>query len=143
MIRRVLLKTRGLFILSCMVLLLASCSRRKDHDQIEPEIKVPDLTRGDIALCGSGIDQFGKVGFYASCSEKVSSNFNLAMALLHSFEYTEAEKVFAKVIDEDPQCVMAYWGVAMCNFHPLWAPPTSADLEKGSKINRVSAVHHY
>jgi hypothetical protein len=29
---------------------------------------------------------------------------------------------------------MGYWGVAMSNFHPLWAPPTKEELEKGSKI---------
>ena len=38
------------------------------------------------------------------------------------------------MIDEDPECVMAYWGVAMCNFHPLWSPPGRDDLEKGSKV---------
>jgi hypothetical protein len=32
---------------------------------------------------------------------------------LHSFEYDDAEKVFAKIIDENPECAMAYWGVAM------------------------------
>jgi len=69
-----------------------------------------------------------------SCSEKASGNFNLATALLHSFEYSEAEKIFAKVIDEDPDCLMAYWGVAMCNFHPLWSPPGKEDLEKGSRV---------
>jgi tetratricopeptide (TPR) repeat protein len=67
-----------------------------------------------------------------SCSEKVRIDFNLATALLHSFEYSEAEKVFAKIIDTDPQCIMAYWGVAMSNFHPLWAPPTKDELTKGS-----------
>jgi hypothetical protein len=32
----------------------------------------------------------------------VKSKFNLAVSLLHSFEYDEAEKVFANIIDEDP-----------------------------------------
>jgi tetratricopeptide (TPR) repeat protein len=55
------------------------------------------------------------------------------VALLHSFEYDEAEKVFAKIIDEDPACAMAYWGVAMCNYHPLWAQPTPSEIRKGEK----------
>jgi hypothetical protein len=67
-------------------------------------------------------------------SEKTRPDFNLTIALLHSFEYTEAEKVFVKVIDQDPQCVMAYWGAAMSNFHPLWSPPSPTDLQKGAKI---------
>jgi hypothetical protein len=28
---------------------------------------------------------------------------------------------------------MAYWGIAMCSYHPLWEPPSEADLKKGSK----------
>jgi tetratricopeptide (TPR) repeat protein len=117
-----------------IAVILFSCSAKKNQDQLNGEIKSLDLNRGDIALCSSGNNQFGTVEFSLSCAEGVSVNFNLATALLHSFEYTEAEKVFAKVIDEDPACVMAYWGLAMCNFHPLWASPSQVDLQKGTKI---------
>ncbi|HEY8935006.1 MAG TPA: hypothetical protein VIM65_07280 [Cyclobacteriaceae bacterium] len=119
---------------SILIILILSCSAKKNQNQFESEIKSLDLTRGDIALCSTGKNQFGTVAFSLSCSEKVRDNFNLATALLHSFEYTEAEKIFAKVIDEDPECVMAYWGVAMCNFHPLWSPPSQTDLQKGYKV---------
>jgi len=119
---------------SVLIVLILSCSAKKDQKQLESELKSLDLNRGDIALCTTGKNQFGTVAFSLSCSEKVQENFNLATALLHSFEYTEAEKVFAKVIDEDPECVMAYWGVAMCNFHPLWSPPSQTDLQKGYKV---------
>jgi hypothetical protein len=27
---------------------------------------------------------------------------------------------------------MAYWGIAMSNYHPLWAPPSAAELLKGA-----------
>ena len=26
---------------------------------------------------------------------------------------------------------MAYWGIAMTHFHPLWAPPSQEELKKG------------
>jgi len=117
-----------------ILLSLFSCASKKNQVQFETELKSLDLTRGDIALCSSGNGQFGTVEFSLSCSEKVRANFNLATALLHSFEYPEAEKVFAKVIDEDPDCVMAYWGAAMCNFHPLWEIPSQTDLQKGARI---------
>jgi tetratricopeptide (TPR) repeat protein len=114
--------------------ILVSCSGRRDQGRFESELKSLDLNRGDIALCGSENGQFGTVEFSLSCSEQVRVNFNLATALLHSFEYPEAEKVFAKVIDEDPTCIMAYWGAAMCNFHPLWEIPSQKDLHKGERI---------
>jgi tetratricopeptide (TPR) repeat protein len=27
---------------------------------------------------------------------------------------------------------MGYWGIAMSNYHPIWAPPNAAELQKGS-----------
>lgn len=117
-----------------LILLLFSCTSKKNQDQFESEIISLDLTRGEITLCGAGEDQFGTILFSISCSEKMSADFNLAVALLHSFEYTEAEKMFAKVIDEDPECAWGYWGAAMSNFHPMWAPPNADELKKGSRI---------
>jgi tetratricopeptide (TPR) repeat protein len=123
---------QGCFIIT--LVFLSCSSKKKELEEQMNNVRALELSRGEITLCGSGVDQFGTVSFSMGCSEKVLANFNLATALLHSFEYGEAEKVFAKVIDEDPQCVMAYWGAAMCNFHPLWAPPSPQDLDKGSKI---------
>lgn len=121
-------------IILTMSILLCCTTGKKNDDQLKNELASIELTRGEITLCSSGTDQFGSVSFSQSCSEKTRSDFNLAIALLHSFEYTEAEKVFVKVMDQDPQCAMAYWGAAMSNFHPLWSPPSPAELEKGSKI---------
>lgn len=119
---------------SAIVLIaLLGCQVKKDTEQFKAKLQSINLTRGEITLCGAENARFGKVEFGLSCIEKVRANFNLATALLHSFEYTEAEKVFVKVIDEDPDCLMAYWGVAMSNFHPLWSPPTKDELEKGTK----------
>ncbi|MGB5170323.1 MAG: hypothetical protein WBN11_09650 [Eudoraea sp.] len=115
------------FILICLI----GCKEKKD-----PNLEVMGLIRGDLALCGSG--QFGEVNFLLSCGEDTQSEFNLAISLLHSFEYTEAEKAFVRVIDQDPSCAMAYWGIAMSNFHPLWYPPSKEELIKGSKILEIA-----
>jgi hypothetical protein len=117
-----------------IIFFLAACGGKNSDEQFEKELALLDLNQGDIALCRSGADQFGSVDFGLSCEGGVKKDFNLATALLHSFEYTEAEKVFARVIEGDPECVMAYWGAAMSNFHPLWAPPSQAELEKGARI---------
>lgn len=111
-----------------------SCSTSNQDDRFERELAALDLAEGEITLCGTGGDDFGAVSFAQSCSYAVKDDFNLAIALLHSFEYSEAEKVFARVIERDRDCLMAYWGAAMSTFHPLWAPPTAADLEKGTRI---------
>ena len=102
---------------SCLFLMtLADCNG--NNTPANEAINEINLKRGEVISCGPPDKQFGSVEFETSCSEKVKKDFNLAIALLHSFEYDEAEKVFAKIIDEEPGCAMAYWGVAMCNYHP-------------------------
>jgi len=76
-------------------------------------------------------EKLGQVNFKVSCSPPAQKQFNRALAWLHSFEYEEAEKAFTEVTLTDPRCAMGYWGVAISNYHPLWAPPTAAQLQKG------------
>lgn len=124
-------------VISLLLFLLASC-KGKNAIPAQETIAGIDLKRGEIVVCGPADKQFGSVDFETSCSGAEKKDFDLAMALLHSFEYDEAEKVFAKVIDASPGCAMAYWGVAMSNFHPLWSPPTRAELEKGDKAIAIA-----
>ncbi len=98
-----------------------------------------NLKRGDVVVCSPAEKQFGTVQFQNSCSDSVKNLFNLATALLHSFEYDEAEKVYAQIIDKEPGCAMAYWGVAMANYHQVWpSPPTEEELEKGSRAINIA-----
>jgi hypothetical protein len=86
-------------------------------------------------------EKLGQVSFNISCNPQAQRQFNRAVAWLHSFEYEEAEKAFTEVTLTDPQCGMGYWGIAMSNYHPLWAPPTAAELKKGlSAIEKAKAV---
>lgn len=114
-----------------------SCKQKNNvpSKELINEIK---LKRGKLISCGSLDKQFGIAEFQTSCGEKVKEDFDLAIKLLHSFEYDEAEKAFAKVIDQEPTCAMAYWGIAMSNFHPLWTPPTEAELVKGAKAIQLA-----
>ena len=73
----------------------------------------------------------GSVHFPVSCSPAAQKTFERGIALLHSFWYDEAEETFSEVTRTDPTCVMGYWGVAMSLYHPVWVPPTPADLKKG------------
>ena len=77
-------------------------------------------------------EELGRVNFPVSCTAAAQKQFNRAVAWLHSFEYEEAEKAFTEVTVTDPRCGMGYWGIAMSDYHPIWAPPTAAELQKGS-----------
>jgi hypothetical protein len=84
------------------------------------------------ALRAQAIGKVGDVGFPVSCSAEAQQQFTRAVAILHSFWYEEAVKAFTAVAETDPDCAMAYWGVAMSNWYPLWYPPSEAALKAGS-----------
>jgi hypothetical protein len=130
-----LIFTRSFYIL--LVALILSCNSKNSTPSSEL-ISQLNLKRGNVISCGPPDAQFGSVDFDVTCDKKVKDDFNLAIELLHSFEYDESEKVFAKIIDETPDCAMAYWGVAMCNFHALWTPPTEAELKKGASAIAIA-----
>jgi hypothetical protein len=86
-------------------------------------------------------EKLGQVNFTVSCNPQAQRQFNRAVAWLHSFEYEEAEKAFTEVTVTDPRCGMGYWGVAMSQYHPIWAPPTAAELQKGlSAVEKAKAA---
>ena len=125
------------YILSVSV--LASCNNSTPGPSKELISQI-NLKRGEIISCGPADKQFGSVDFEMTCNKTVKKDFNLAIELLHSFEYDESEKVFAKIIDTAPECAMAYWGVAMCNFHALWTQPTEDELKKGNKAIEIAST---
>ena len=75
--------------------------------------------------------KLGAVSFEVSCKPELQPEFNRAVALLHSFWHSEAQRVFEKVAAADPNCAMAYWGVAMSHFHLGLSWPAAADIELG------------
>ena len=113
---------------------LSSCKSKSNNvTQTVADNKL-ELKRGDLIVCGPSSKEFGTVDFSISCIRSAQKDFNMGIAMLHSFEYDEAEKAFAKVLDVDSNCAMAYWGVAMSNFHQVWpSPPTPEELNKGSR----------
>jgi hypothetical protein len=68
----------------------------------------------------SPANRFGSVQFETSCTSAVKEDFNTAVALLHSFEYDEAQVAFAEISRKDPTCAMAMWGESMSYFHGIW-----------------------
>src|SRR5437868_15507505 len=73
----------------------------------------------------------GKVDFPITGAPAVQSEFARGVALLHSFFYEEARRVFNSVAERDPKCAMAQWGIAMTWWHPVWTPPTPDEMSAG------------
>lgn len=89
--------------------------------------------------------ELGELSFPTSCSTEVQEDFERAVAMLHSFWYQVAERAFQAVASEEPDCAMAFWGVAMSRFHQLWEYPSPDDLgaaraalDKAAAIEAVS-----
>src|SRR5436309_14675767 len=78
-------------------------------------------------------EKIGQVRFAVSCRADVQKPFERAVALLHSFWYLEAAKAFTAVAQADPDCAMAYWGLAMTNWTQIWSPPPPAALKRGAE----------
>jgi len=72
----------------------------------------------------------GKVTFPTSCDQKVQAEFESGVAMLHSYWFNYAGKTFQSVLQKDPNCVMAYWGIALDLLgNSLSAPPPVKDAQ--------------
>ena len=84
----------------------------------------------------------GKVTFPITCAPDVQADFARGVALLHSFFYEEARRVFTSVAERDPKCAMAQWGIAMTWWHPIWTPPTPDEMSAGkAAIEKAMAMN--
>jgi len=70
---------------------------------------------------GNG-ERLGEVHFATSCSERAQRDFDRAVALLHSFQFSRAIEGFDAVLRVDPACAIAYWGIALSAWSNPFAP---------------------
>ena len=124
-----------LLLLLSIFILFSSCENKKSTPI--QSIAELDLNRGNLLLCGD--PDFGNVRFALSCRYDLRETFNLGLSLIHSFEYAEAEKAFVSILDEDPECLMAYWGTAMSILnHPLSLKQNPESLKRGEALLKVA-----
>ena len=84
-------------------------------------------------LQGAGPEKLGEVNFPVSCNAYAQKEFNRAMALFHSFWFDPAKKSFSKVLEHDPGCGMAHWGIAIMSMgNPYAWPPNPNALKAGA-----------
>jgi hypothetical protein len=102
-----------------------------------PEVTKSEMVRaGVIAACvltlgatclaqehqdGNG-EKLGTVHFATSCNEAAQKEFNRAVALLHSFQFSRAIEGFNAVLAHDATCGIAYWGIALSDWSNPFAP---------------------
>ena len=124
-----------LLLVLSIFLFFSSCENKKSTPI--QSIAELELNRGDLLLCGD--PNFGNVSFALSCRYDLRETFNLGLSLIHSFEYAEAEKAFVSILDEDPECLMAYWGTAMSILnHPLSRKQNPESLKRGEALLKVA-----
>src|SRR5579859_2613236 len=91
------------FVAAMLLTLAASSSRAQEHQH------------------GSG-EKLGTVHFATSCNEAAQKEFNRAVALLHSFQFSRAIEGFKATLGEDATCGIAYWGIALSDWSNPFAP---------------------
>src|SRR5450631_990504 len=84
------------------------------------------------ALGQTDDNKLGKVHFETSCKPEAQKLFDRGMLYQHSFWYRASQKTFEDVLKADPECAIAYWGIALSL---LWNPhttPAAQNLAEGS-----------
>jgi tetratricopeptide (TPR) repeat protein len=89
------------------------------HDHAEPTGRPPE--------------KLGKVNFPTSCDPKVQPLFERGVALLHSFWFQEGSKTFNAVLQQDPDCAIAYWGIGVNRLlNPFGGQPGPKFYQEGA-----------
>jgi hypothetical protein len=78
------------------------------------------------AIAQENTDQkLGTVHFATSCNETAQRRFDRAMRYQHSFWYAESREIYQDALKADPECAIAYWGIALSLLsNPHGAIPT-------------------
>ena len=78
-------------------------------------------------------EKLGKVSFPTSCDRKVQAQFDRAVAMLHSFWFQQGEKAFREVLERDPSCAIANWGIAAILIGNTFAGTATAQAAQKAK----------
>lgn len=85
--------------------------------------------------------RLGTVHFATSCNETAQRRFDRAMRYQHSFWYRQAKEIFDDVAKADPECGMAYWGIALTLLNNPHAATPASNLPLGlAAIQKAKAV---
>ncbi len=75
--------------------------------------------------------RFGAVHFATSCNESAQRRFDRGMRYQHSFWYRQSKEIFEETLKADPECAIAYWGIALSLLWNPHAAPPAGNLPLG------------
>ena len=88
----------------CILILAAGSGTAQDHEH------------------AMGGERLGTVHFATSCNGAAQKQFDRAVALMHSFQFSEAIDGFNAALRDDPSCAIAYWGISLSQWSNPFAP---------------------
>ncbi len=95
----------------------------------------------DTSPQGAPPEKLGQVRFPVSCNPAAQKEFNRGMALFHSFWFDPAKRSFSKVLEHDPKCAMAHWGIAFMSMGNPFAWPANPNAMRAAAAAFGKAQH--
>src|SRR5580692_10060168 len=96
-------------------------------------VQSDDKALGDKAL--------GTVHFETSCKPEAQKLFDRGMLYQHSFWYRASQKTFEDALKADPECAVAYWGIALSLlWNPHGAPPAKNLVEGSAALAKANSI---
>src|SRR6202022_3521411 len=74
----------------------------------------------------------GTVHFEKTFNPERQKLFDRGMLYQHSFWYRASQQVFGDVLKADPECGIAYWGIALSLLSNPHSPPPAKNLAEGA-----------
>jgi hypothetical protein len=85
--------------------------------------------------------RLGAVHFETSCNDAAQRRFDRGMRYQHSFWYRASKEIFEDTLKADPDCAIAYWGIATSLLLNPFGVPPAANLAKGlAAIQKAKAI---
>lgn len=85
-----------------------------------------------LAFAQAGPEDLGTVRFETSCTPEAQKLFDKGMLYQHSFWYRASQRSFTEALAKDPECGIAYWGMALSLLWNPHAQPPAKNLADGA-----------
>jgi hypothetical protein len=95
-------------------------------------LAIAGLSISQPASAQSADQKLGKVHFVTSCNADAQAQFDRAMLYQHSFWYRASQGAFEEALKADPQCAIAYWGIALSLLLNPHVPTPAKNLVEGA-----------